>query len=205
MTNNKEDEKKSLLQAKFQEDTNPHRSWLNHFCLALGYVTALVALMIGVLEVSGIFFLKMTLFEHILNVYMMLFCVLIILTETNLFNVAKDSKILNVWAFRGLFYIFVGIMGVNAINSAVYIQGAEMDFKRGLFKNLMVIFSTALIGIGLLYVVLGLLWVQIINDKMEANFQERKKRAVEIKSAASKYGALAEGGGAATDGDQNIV
>lgn len=196
-----QDEKKSL-QAKFEEDTNPRRSWLNHFCKALGYVTALVALIIGVLEVCGFFWLKMTIIENILSAYLILFCILIILTELNLFNVAQESKILNLWPLRGLFYVFVGILGLNAINTAVLVQGAELE--RGLFQKLLVVFSSIMIGIGALYVILGLLCIQMINDKMEADYQDRMKRAKDIKRTANEYGALG-GVAAAGGGESNVV
>jgi hypothetical protein len=179
---------KEALEAQFLEDTNPHRTCLNHFCVALSYFTSLVALIIGILEVFCFFFLTMTLLENILSFYIILFCLLIIITETNLFNLTKESKILNVWALRGLFYVFVGVLGLNAINTAVMVQGAE--FQRTVFQRLVQVFSLVLTGVGLLYVALGLLCVQVINNKMEHRYQGRREKAVQIKSAADTYGSL---------------
>jgi hypothetical protein len=189
-------EEKKALRTKVIEDTNPRRSCLNHFCKTLEYFTSLVALTIGTLEVLAFFYLKMTVLENILTIYMILFCMLIIMTELNIFNVAKESKILNLWPLRGLFYIFVGILGLNVINMTVMV-GAEVE--RSLFKNFSVVFSFIMIGLGVLYAALGLLCIQMINDKMEHNYQDRKKRAVDIKNAANKYGALTNDS-ASTDG-----
>ena len=83
------------------------------------------------------------------------------------------------------------------------VQGAEVE--RTLFQNLLVIFSVILIGIGVIYVVLGLLCVQMINDRMEHDYQDRKKRAADIKSAAHKYGALTTNTDATASGIDHVV
>lgn len=178
---------RETLQAQFVEDTNPHRSCLNHFCITLNYFTSLVALLIGILEVFGFFYLTMTILENILSFYIILFCILIIITETNLFNLRKESKILNIWALRGLFYVFVGVLGLNGINTAVMVTD---EFERTIFQHLVQICSIVLIGVGTLYVAMGLLCIQVINDSMEHRYQERKETAAQIKAAASKYGSL---------------
>jgi hypothetical protein len=175
---------------QFLGESNPHRTCLNHFCFALSCFTSLVALSLGVLEVLGFFFLTMTILENILCCYIILFCFLVIVTETNLFGLAGQSKFLNSWALRGLFYAFIGVLGLNAINTNVIMQGEQ--FSRDLFRDLVVAISALLMGIGLLYLVLGLLCVQVLYDKMENKYQERKARAKKLKGRGDKYGALSE-------------
>lgn len=182
---------RETLQAQFVEDTNPRRSCLNHFCITLNYFTSLVALLIGIFEVFGFFYLTMTILENILSFYIILFCILIIVTETNLFNLRKESKILNIWALRGLFYVFVGVLGLNGINTAVMVTD---EFERTIFQHLVQICSMVLIGLGTLYVAMGLLCIQVINDSMEHRYQERKRKAAQIKAAASKYGSISSPG-----------
>jgi amino acid transporter len=179
------------LQAQLSEELNPKRPWLNHFCVVLSYFTVAVALAIAFLEIVGFFYLTMTFLENILCVYIILFCVLAIITETNLFGITKDSKVLKIWAFRGTFYVFIGVLCLNAIDSSILVQGSE--FQRVLFQNLLVALSSLLIGIGILYIVLGLLCVQFVNERQEHIYQERKHHAVEIKQTVGKYGALSAG------------
>jgi hypothetical protein len=181
---------KDELRAQLMEEINPTRPWLNHFCTLVSYFTFLVALMMAILEVCAFFFLSMTLLENILCFYIILFCALAIATETNLFNITNDSKVLKLWIFRGSLYIFIGILGLNAIVSNVIVQGAE--FQRMIFRDMLIVFSCLMVGVGVLYLVMGLLCFRVINDRLEHNYQEKRTRAIEIKKTADKYGALSE-------------
>ena len=181
---------KDALRAQLMEEIDPSRPWLNHFCVLVSYFTLLVALMMAILEVCAFFFLSMTLLENIQCFYIILFCLLAIATETNLFNITSDSKVLKLWIFRGLLYIFIGILGLNAIINNVIVQGAE--FQRMIFRDMLIVFSYLMIGAGMLYLIMGLLCFQVINDKLEHNYQEKRSRAVEIKKTADKYGAISE-------------
>lgn len=181
---------KDALRAQLMEEIDPSRPWLNHFCVLVSYFTLLVALMMAILEVCAFFFLSMTLLENIQCFYIILFCFLAIATETNLFKITSDSKVLKLWIFRGLLYIFIGILGLNAIINNVIVQGAE--FQRMIFRNMLIVFSYLMIGAGMLYLIMGLLCFQVINDKLEHSYQEKRSRAVEIKKTADKYGAISE-------------
>jgi hypothetical protein len=181
---------KNSLQAQLVADLNPRRPWLNRFCTLVSYFTTIVALMMAVLEVCGFFSLTMTFLEKILCFYIILFCLLAVATETNLFNLTNDSKILKIWPLRGLLYIFIGTLGLNAITTAVVVQGAE--FQRVIFRNMLVVLAYLMMSVGILYVIMGLLCFRIINDKLEHGYQERRTRAVEIKRTTDKYGAITD-------------
>eukprot|EP00539_Tryblionella_compressa_P002648 CAMPEP_0178733254 /NCGR_PEP_ID=MMETSP0744-20121128/694_1 /TAXON_ID=913974 /ORGANISM="Nitzschia punctata, Strain CCMP561" /LENGTH=101 /DNA_ID=CAMNT_0020385419 /DNA_START=10 /DNA_END=315 /DNA_ORIENTATION=- len=77
------------LRAQLLEEMNPKRTWLNRFCKSLNYFTIVVASVIAVLEVVGFFYLEMTLLENILCFYLILFCILIIVTINQSFQLEK--------------------------------------------------------------------------------------------------------------------
>lgn len=176
------------LAKQLQMDLDPERPCLDRFVATIRYYTAAVALVMAIVACVAFFRLKMTMLDNIMNVYIILFCILAVLTETNLRGFTEGSKILRVWLFRGALYFFIGVLGLNALNSTVVVHEGQLE--RVLFRSVMAVFSWMMTALGILYMTMGVLCFQIVHANIEKRYQENKERAVLMKEAVEQYGTL---------------
>jgi hypothetical protein len=151
------------------------KPWFLNFIHLVQCFTSLVTAVLMCLEILAFFYLPMTILENFLCAYLILFGVLIIITETNIWGLGtKFNKLLNIWFIRGAFYVFIGIQGLNQLQNAVMrIEGIE--WSRIFYRNMITLVSWLMVGIGIVYFCMGVLCLHHLYDKQNAEYQEAVK------------------------------
>ena len=130
----------------------------------------------------------MTLLENFLCAYLIMFGVLIIITETNVWGLGdRFNKLLNFWFLRGPFYVFIGIQGLNQLANAVMRIDGGLELSRMFYRNLITIVSWMMIGVGILYFAMGILCLHHLYDKQNKEYKSSMKVLREWKSYNKKH------------------
>jgi ABC-type glucose/galactose transport system permease subunit len=111
------------------------------------------------------------------------------LNESEFYALTRDSKLLRIWIFRGVFYAFIGVLGLNEHAAA----GSNFDegYKhRDVAINCIVIVAWVMILIGMLYVLMGVLCLQLVYNRLEEAYLERLARSREVRRATQRYGGV---------------
>lgn len=111
--------------------------------------------------------------QYALRGFVILFCVLVILVEVEW--IGRESVFLHYWMFRGIAYVFVGLLGMGEnerLNSEDQsIQGYEA------MTEVVEAIAWNMSGCGLLYVIMGILCLQTVLTVLREDYQNRKARA----------------------------
>eukprot|EP01038_Epipyxis_sp_PR26KG_P010760 gene10760-14451_t len=95
----------------------------------------------------------------IMRVYAMLFCVIIIGLELDLQLLRMRLRLFDGWFYRGLFYGYVGLISVD-------------NDKLNLTKFTINLTGLALIGIGVIYTIMGLLCIKSLKSNRQLKTQQ---------------------------------
>jgi uncharacterized PurR-regulated membrane protein YhhQ (DUF165 family) len=155
----------------------------------LNMITICSALCMALGQCAGVFFEKLGMVDYVLRIYVLLFCLLVVLNETDLFSLTRDSKLLRIWVFRGAFYGFIGVLGLSE-NAAFPTIGREGFLQRDPALNSIFVFSLLMILVGLLYFTMGALCLQLVYNRLEEDYRERVERSKERRKMTQTYGAV---------------
>jgi hypothetical protein len=114
------------------------------------------------------------------------------LNETNLIALL-DSKLLQIWIFRGAFYVFIGVLGLNECatsRTAVLIEGGSKRRDGTIIQYTYLVSGAKMIVTGLLYVAMGVLCLQLVYNRLEEDYQERGTKAKEVRRTTKTYGGV---------------
>jgi len=106
--------------------------------------------------------------------------------ELQISGLITNSRILTVWVTRGIFYAFIGVLGLQEspgdISGESKTRYEEVRFVEGI--------AYAMIAVGLLYFCMGVLCLQLVYNKMTKNYRARMLVAKQkrSKSKHKKFG-----------------
>eukprot|EP00753_Platysulcus_tardus_P005378 PLAT13235.1.p1 GENE.PLAT13235.1~~PLAT13235.1.p1 ORF type:complete len:260 (+),score=69.09 PLAT13235.1:528-1307(+) len=112
--------------------------------------------------------------KAIVRVYGILFALLAILTELDWARLRRQLQLLQSWLFRGLFYIFVGLLSFESGNAAMSGSSSE--------RLLDEVAGAAMAALGALYCVMELLCCRVWRNRRIAE----KARLVEMRREADE-------------------
>lgn len=121
--------------------------------------------------------------QYVLRVYVMLLCALTMLNELEWTRYATDSTLLKSWVTRGLFYAFVGVLGLE--------ENASTPKRVGVSTLLLLyirVVAWLMVACGMVYTILGCACFQMVEDHLRKDLEQRKERAREIARTAALYG-----------------
>lgn len=141
-------------------------------------ITALVPAFMMVAQIVAwiIFATSTDYMEMILRSYVIVFCILFIQAEL---RIGVQSGIittspLNNWMYRGFIYTFVGIIGTEMSLAALGHFYPELPGFEGMIVSIILKSSSyAMIGLGVLYIVMSVLCLQKVFQGAEQAHQER--------------------------------
>ena len=139
----------------------------------------------GIGQFAGMIYLQESGIQWVLRIYVILLCFLAVLVELEWTKFARESAILKFWITRGLFYCFVGVLGLeqNATEEGIKFNGVDA------FGQVSNIVAWMMIGVGLVYSTMGLCCLQFYYNRLRANYEERLGRA-EVVREATRNGAV---------------
>jgi hypothetical protein len=173
------------LQAQYEEDTNPSRRSFHKFIALMSFVAMCAALNMVMGQFVGYFFHEEGPIQYILRLYVIALCFLAILVELEWTKFARESAILRYWITRGLFYCFLGVIGLEQNDT----EGGKNSDMRGFNVSGAYISMAALImtGVGAAYSLMGLCCLQIYYNRLRSDYEARLRRADEFRETTERY------------------
>jgi thiosulfate reductase cytochrome b subunit len=175
-------------QAEDAEMRNPTRRPVHKFFVMIQILSAIAGLNMGIGQFVGIVFETVGPIQYVLRVYVALLCALVIFNELEWTLFTRDSMILRNWLSRGMFYAFIGVIGLEENDTTTY-RNIE---KRGFNVSLQYIKSVAwiMVGCGALYSLMGITCMQLVRNRLRDDYQQRLERArgirYELRNAESQ-------------------
>jgi len=181
-TNNEEEEKRADLQQQLYNELHPRRKLLHVFFILVSIVSALSALNMAIGQFLGVAFAEIGPIQYVMRIYVILLCVLAILTELEWPSFISDSTILSWWVTRGAFYCFIGVLGLEENDVETYDQNG-----RGAALQYIKVVAWLMIGCGILYFFLGVTCMQFLLKRMREDYKQRCDRAKETRRTTETY------------------
>lgn len=180
---------KEALKAQLREELHPTRKPLHKLFKLLNLITVCAALMMALGQCVGFFFEDLGMIDCVLRVYVLLFCLLVILNETDFFSLTRDSKLLRIWITRGALYGFIGVLGLSEHAASSAARHKDYVHRETAMHFIMVI-AWVMAGIGLLYVAMGVMCLQLLYNSLENDYQERVENSKEVRRTTQRYGGI---------------
>jgi len=174
-------QRRERVAAAQAEELHPSRRWPHKFFILVAVVTALAAFAMGLGQILGIAFQSVGPIQYVLRFYVVLLSLLVILNELELTSITRESRILRYWITRGVFYAFIGLLGLEE-NDTSSSTNAN-DFRIGILYTKAV--AWIMVGLGGLYFVMGVCCLQLLEHRLRTNYEERKERARILRDSAS--------------------
>jgi hypothetical protein len=170
--------------------TRPHMPsdkpilWLFHLLQGVAVIAALCLLMTQAipitLKTSTNYPVPITFLSLALKVYISLFCITFALVESNLpVPFIRTSELLQAFISRGFIYSFLGLICVEEAYSERVrdiVSHGKDEFHVGWLAIFMQISSWFMLGVGALYMLLGVFCLRGLRDRMQREEQEEWKK-----------------------------
>lgn len=159
-----------------EEEMNPKRRKIHKLFFFISVLAMFAALSMAVGQVIGLVFKNVGPIQWILRAYTIGLCFVVLFTEMEMSKLARENIILHNWISRGLIYSFIGVIGLEEIDTS--------DFKenpvRGVVPAQYFIKAVAwiMIGIGAMYFFMGIACFQQYYEKERVEYNERRAVAV---------------------------
>jgi hypothetical protein len=144
----------------------------------------------GVGQLLGIFIQNVRPTQYVLRLYVVALCLLVILTEMEWPKFVRESRILGLWITRGLFYAFIGVLGLEENETADSRNEDSANFD--VLQNYVKAVAWIMVLVGAFYFCMGVLCVQIYYNRLRRDYQERLGRASEIRRTSQNCGTSGE-------------
>lgn len=157
-----------------QVTSNPSskRSCAHRFFRFVKFLAVVSSLMLFVGQCIAIFYGRASRVQVVLKLYVMAFCILIIMNEMEWTRLATESKLLVNWMGRGFSYSFVGLVSVEENDVMVRFINVSLAGKTQLMFIEAV--SYMMVGVGVIYFVLGLSCCKSVSDRARLDYTKRR-------------------------------
>jgi hypothetical protein len=181
------------LQAQLEDETNPKRTCLHNAFVLISSIAAISALLMCIGQFVGVRYKyyenRTGLIPYILRCYVIFFCLLAVLVELEVTKLVQDSSVLRYWVTRGIFYAFIGVLGLEQ-NESYALRAASSttsSMPSAMSLKFIQIVAWLMVSVGILYFAMGVLCLQLVYKRVRQSYQERLQRAVQIRETTSRY------------------
>jgi F0F1-type ATP synthase assembly protein I len=166
------------LIAQQDDDLHPSRNWIHRGMIAISTLTGLTAAGMVLGQVLGFLFQVGGPIQYFLRFYVVLLCLIVILNECECTKFIRQSGILKHWVSRGLLYAFIGLLGLEQMDTA----SSRNQDQRGFEISMEFVGGVAwvMVACGVLYFVMGSLCLHLVLIRLRNDYQERLQRAMII-------------------------
>ena len=174
----------SEIKAKQELDNilYPKRSILHRFTNFIRFIVIIAAILMGAGEILDMTVETSDPIQMVLSIYLLALCLLIILNELEWLKIVVNNALLTNWITRGLFYAFVGVIGLEE-----YFANEDkilVDVQKVYIQTV----AWGMIGSGATYSIMGLLCFQRCHHNARENYDNRmveaKKKRLEMTATA---------------------
>eukprot|EP00538_Stauroneis_constricta_P006908 CAMPEP_0119551090 /NCGR_PEP_ID=MMETSP1352-20130426/4454_1 /TAXON_ID=265584 /ORGANISM="Stauroneis constricta, Strain CCMP1120" /LENGTH=218 /DNA_ID=CAMNT_0007597099 /DNA_START=162 /DNA_END=818 /DNA_ORIENTATION=+ len=194
---NEERSRQDQARQQFEEEINPQRKCLHQCFVLVNAITVTTALLMIIAQVLGMYFKELSLVDYVVRFYMIGLCMTVVLNELEWTSMVKDSQLLQNWITRGLVYAFIGILGIEQFQASPEFRGHSNDeddgdddsetgnpFNAAALRFIWII-SNVMVGVGCLYVVMGVCCMQIISRRLRTDYDERLVHATHARQVTA--------------------
>ena len=175
----------AMRRLEYETETNPRRKCLHSHVVTVSAIAGLSLFVMGIGQFVGFVLNEMGPISYVLRIYVIVLCSLGILAELE-WTALGNSTILKIWITRGLFYGFIGVLGLQQNDTAsLRDQNRPGDHVAVVFTKVV---AWIMIGVGALYFVMGITCMQIIYNRQREDYTTRKERAGIVRETTSRYG-----------------
>jgi hypothetical protein len=193
---------KNTLKQVDPETLKPHRPnqnaclWMFHLLAGISTAAAICLLITQLLPFFLVKFAdipaRIGILSTALKLYISLFCILFVLTETGApVGFIRNSALLQTYLSRGILYSFLGLICVEEAYSERVkdIVERQDEFHLSWAAIFMEVSSWLFLGTGALYMLLGLCCLKRLRDRLRQNeIDSWKKYREDLKAWNDKYG-----------------
>jgi hypothetical protein len=109
--------------------------------------------------------------QYVLHFYVLLLCIVVVLVECEWTRIGRDSFIFSYWVTRGMTYAFIGVLGLEENNTADWTNPSDV------IENFVKVVAWLMIGCGGIYLLMGLVCLQLYYNRLRKDYEERLLRA----------------------------
>lgn len=144
---------------------------------------SLLTLLAMIIAQLLLFFSEDDFFSQLLRAYIIIFCFLFMFVELEWPTWISHKLIgVNNWMVRGLIYSFIGLVGMEESSTVL----ATKPFSLMAISVFIGVSSWVLVGVGVLYLLLGMLCMRSLKEKVRDDYYEKKEKGKQdIQSQAS--------------------
>ena len=139
----------------------------------------------GMGQIVGMTFEDIDVVSYVMRTYVIVLCLLVVFIEAEWTALVQNSSILRYWITRGLFYSFVGVIGIQQ-NDHVTEQNPDQQERDSMSLQFIRVVAWLMIGCGILYFCMGILCLQIYYNRLRRDYDERSGRAEHIRNATDR-------------------
>jgi hypothetical protein len=181
-------ERNEELRAQYEEEVHPSRRWLHKFFVLVSTVSGIAAFSMCLGQLIGIAFQQVGPIQYVLRVYVIILCLLVILNELEWTKYTRESKIMRIWITRGMFYSFIGVLGLEENDTSSIKNTNEQGYNFSL--QFVKAVAWVMVSCGALYFFMGMFCMQIVYNSMRADYEQRLSRGADVQRAAQTHSEL---------------
>jgi hypothetical protein len=186
---NAKQEEEEKLRSELDEELHPSRKYLHQIFIFISKITALSALLMGLGQFVGIYFKQEGPIQYVIRMYVIVLCVMVIFNELEFTKMVRESAMLRIWITRGAIYAFIGILGLEEIEASPASSHQDSGGRDTALIFVKVI-AWIMVGLGVLYFVMGVLCLQLVSNRLREEYQERLDRSKETRRTSARYGGV---------------
>ena len=136
---------------------------------------SIAAILMLVGQLIGLYYYEVDTIQGVMRVYVVLMCVVIVLNELEWTDFIRESSILRIWVPRGMFYSFVGVLGIEE-DDTEYTRQYSVGEEQAL--QFIIIVAYIMVACGVAYFVMGCLCLQLLRNRVVSDYDEKCKEAM---------------------------
>mmetsp|Transcript_12559 Transcript_12559/g.24108 ORF Transcript_12559/g.24108 Transcript_12559/m.24108 type:complete len:216 (-) Transcript_12559:89-736(-) len=188
-----EQRRRTSARAQLEEQRNPSRKCMHRFFNMIALMTGVCGFLMGLGQIIGMTYEDLDMISYVLRAYILVLCGLVALIEAEWTSFIINSSILRVWVTRGLFYAFIGVIGIQQNENVIDRDHNQRILNKSPSLQFIRVMAWIMVGCGILYFGMGVACLQIYYNRLRKDYEERCGRAVHIRRATAL---LAEAEGA---------
>jgi hypothetical protein len=187
-------EKKETLEMKTQLDKltqGPKKGFIHRMFNFISFWMGIAGFLMIIGQVIGLQYYEVDPIQAVMRCYVVLMCLLVIVNELQWFQFIRESAILRIWITRGIFYSFVGVLGMEE-NDTTAVATVPYTGQAQALKFVEVV-AYMMVACGMVYFVMGCLCIQLIYNRAVADYEERCNETMANRKRTGKSTSTSEG------------
>ena len=188
-----QDVRRAKAQAAWDAERNPQRTVLHTVVRTLRFVAVCAATLMATGQVVGLVGdARIDALGCIMRAYVMLLCAVAAANELEWTRTIRNSAVLHIWISRGLFYAFIGVIGLQQNDRILDMTPTSttkaLPNTTTMTPSLRFIRVVAwlMVAVGVLYATAGTVCLQFWYQRARRHYEERLQRAQQMQQWASR-------------------